>query len=224
MIHRRGVRLVIVLFVLIMILFVSSRWLHMFGSVIRIYRASVPCTAFYQWADVIKRQSYITITDHTQPAVTVPTEPHFILSNHISSHLGLGTFITMADVVQSPANIVCYRAYDNMVFISSVMHTILKNEISIDIHLSKEEKERVMVEGIRRSFANGKNVVMYLDAHHSRMPMRTLNRVVLSYFPEYAKQLIHILEPSGVNHFGYRRYPATYDINVVHQQRVKIIG
>jgi len=166
----------------------------------------------------------MTITDHTRQDVAVPTEPHFILANHISSHFALGTFITIAGVVQSPADIVCYRAYDDMLFISSRVHTILKNEITIDVRLSKDEKERVMVEGIRRAFAKGKNVVMYLDAHCPRVPMRTLNRVVLNYFPEYAKQLIHVLEPSGVNKFGYHRYPATYDLDVIHQQRVKIIG
>jgi hypothetical protein len=81
------------------------------------------------------------------------------------------------------------------------------------------EKERLIVGGIRTAFANGKNVVMFIDAHRPRGPMRTLNRVILEQFPEYKKQLIHVLEPSGVNQFGYRRYPATYDLDVIHQQR-----
>ena len=223
MIHRRA-RHVLVLLVLILVLFLSSRWIQRVLGSIRIYRASGESTTFDQWAHAIKRQSYLTITDHTRQLVTVPTEPHFILANHISSHFGLGSFITIAGVVQSPSDIVCYQAYDSMLFISSRVHTILEHEISVDIRLSKDEKERVMVDGIRRAFAAGKNVVMFIDAHRPRVPMRTLNRVVLSYFPEYAKQLIHILEPSGINCFGYHRYPATYDLDVIHRQRVEIIG
>lgn len=223
MTHRRT-RHRIVLLVLVLILFLSSRWIQRLYGAIRIYRASASSTTFDHWADMIKRQSYITITDQTRQVCAVPTEPHFILANHISSHVGLGTFITIAGVVQSPSDIVCYKRYDSTMFISHRIHTILKNEISIDIRLSKKDKERMMVEGIRRSFANGKNVVMFLDAHCPRQPMRTLNRVVLNYFPEYAKQLIHILEPSGINRFGYHRYPATYDLDVIHRQRVEVIG
>jgi hypothetical protein len=222
---RRIMWRVLMLCVLMLILVPSSQWVQRLYVAICIYRSSSNSCTFYDWSDMVKNQSYITIVDHTsQSTVEVPTEPHFILSNHISSHFALGTFITIAGVVQSPAAIVCYRTYDDMFFISNRVHTILDNEITIDRRLSKEEKERLMVAGIRRAFAAGKNVVMFLDAHSPSVPIRTLNRVVLNYFPEYAKQLVHILEPSGVtNHFGYRRYPATYDIDDIYRERVTII-
>jgi len=220
----RRIRHILVLFLLLVILFLSSRWLQRLGSSICIYLSSAPCTTFDEWVDMVKRLSYISITDQTRQVVDVPKGPHFILANHISSHFGLGTFITMAGAVQSPADIVCYRVYDDMWFISNRVHTILNNEISIDVRLSKDEKERVMVEGIRRAFAKGKNVVMYLDAHCPRVAMRSLNSVVLKYFPEYAKQLIHIIDPVCINQFRYHRYPATYDLDVIKQQRMEIIG
>ena len=217
-------RIVCIILVVLSIIIIYSGHMKKIITVARIWKASIPCSSFIQWAQMIQRQDYITITDHTRGIVDTPTEPHFILGNHISSHYAMGTFITIADLIKSPSRIVCYVSYNDLLFIKNTIHTILDKEIKIDVKVSKSEKEQSMVEGIRRAFAAGQNVVMFLDAHISRSPMRTLNKVVLEHFPEYKKQLVHTFEPGNTNEFGYRRYPATYDLKEILRYRTEIVS
>jgi hypothetical protein len=218
--------ILVLLLLLLLGLFVSEycRFIQQLWIGARIRQDSISCTTFYQWTEMVKKQSYRTVLDQTPTVVTVPDEPHFILANHISSHFCLGTFLTLASSIHSRAKIVCYKSYNHRVFVSSTMHRVLQSEIAIDYRLSKSEKERLMVVGIREAFAYGYNVVMLIDAHGPRVPIRTLNRVVLEYFPEYKKQLLHIREPTDSMSFGsYCRYPATYDLDDIHRDRIAII-
>ena len=215
---------VYIIFVILAIILLYSVQLQKVSTVLRIWIASSSCTSFLQWAQMIQRQDYITIRDHTRGKVDTPSEPHFILGNHITSHFAMGTFIAIADTIKSPTNVVCYVSYKDLWFINSTIHKVLDNEIKIDVKLSHSEKEQLMVAGIRRAFAAGHNVMMFLDAHKSGITMRTLNKVVLEQFPEYKKQLVHIFEPSETNEFGYRRYHATYDLTDIQRYRTEIVS
>jgi hypothetical protein len=215
---------VYILLVVLAIILLYSAELQKIVTVSRVCVESFSCSSFLQWAQMVQRQDYITIKDHTREKVDTPSEPHFILGNHISSHFSMGTFITIADTIKSPTNVVCYVSYNNLWFVNSTIHKVLENEIKIDSKCSHSEKEQSMVEGIRNAFAAGHNVMMFLDAHKPRMTMHTLNKVVLEQFPEYKKQLVHIFEPSENNEFGYRRYHATYDLTDIQRDRTEIVG
>jgi hypothetical protein len=218
-------RTVCIILVVLAVLLLYSVYIQKLIIVARIWReSSMSCSSFLQWAQMIQRQDYIHIKDHTQGIVDTPKEPHFILGNHIGSHYSMGTFITISDLIKSPARIVCYVSYQDLLLINSTIHMILDNEIKIDVKLSHSEKEQCMVDGIRKAFAAGNNVVMFLDAHVARSPMRTLNKVVLGHFPEYKKQLVHTFEPTCTNEFGYRRYPATYDLKEILRYRNEIVS
>jgi len=173
---------------------------------------------------MIQEHPSLTFTDSTPGDLEIPSEPHFILANHINSYRGAASFVTLAATIQKPAQIVCYSTYNGMLFLSSTIHNILHGEIQIDIRLSKTEKEHLMIQEIQMAFDRGYNVVMLIDAHRPRACMRTLNRVVLARFPTYRKQLVQLCEPVGVSEFRYRRFPATYDLDVIHQQRREILG
>jgi hypothetical protein len=221
---KRRLIVLIALSILSILVFYALPGFHKITTAARICQRSNSCSTFDEWAQVIRQQAYITSLDHTPQDITIPDEPHFILANHSSSHCRLGSFMTIAAAVQTPANIVCYSSYPHLLCMSPIVHRILKNEITIDGRLSKTEKERRMVMGIRRAFRRGKNVIMFVDAHRPHVTIRTLNKVVLGYFPTYKKQLIHVQEPSHGNQLEYRRYPATFDLDVIERARREIIG
>lgn len=202
----------------------SSEWFRRTLLAIQLIRASKSALSFYTWSDMIQHHPSLTFTDLTPPGIYIPSEPHIILTNHIRSYQGAASFLTIAGTIHAPANIVCYTKYYEMVFFASTIHSILDGEIQIDSRLSKVEKERGMVDGICRTLASGRNVVMLIDAHRPRSCIRSLNKAVLAYFPTYKKQLIQILEPIGVSEFRYRRFHATYDMEVIYQQRRAILA
>ena len=110
-----------------------------------------------------------------------------------------------------------------MTVFASTIHGILSNEIVIDGKSSQTEKERQMVNGIRTAFERGQNVIMLVDAHRPLSIMRSLNKKVLEHFPNHPKQVIRSYQTIGVNQFGYIRYPPTYDLDVVFEQRREIL-
>jgi hypothetical protein len=213
-------RILYIVLVVFAILLYSGQ-LQKIAIVSRVCMASSSCSSFLNWSQMIQRQDYITIKDHTIGKVDTPNEPHFILSNHIPSHFSMGTFITIADVIKVPTNVVCYLSYK---YINNIINKVLDNEIQIDYKMTHSEKEHAMVIGIQKAFDAGHNVMMFLEAHKSRNTMRTLNKVVLEQFPKYKKQLVHILEPSDTNTFGYRRYHATYDLSDIVRDRTEIVS
>lgn len=192
-------------------------------TVAKVWIPSSRCGSFYEWVCMIQRQHYLTFMDHTPKNISCPKEPHFILCNHISSHFSLGSFLTLAGLVQSPANIVCYHSYNELFMINRTVHHILRHEISIDVQCSKLDKEYIMRDGIQDAFNRGNNVVMFIDAHAPRKTIRSLNKKVLEYFPSYLKQLVHIVEPSNVNTFAFQRYPPTSDLDEIIRYRTDII-
>jgi hypothetical protein len=95
---------------------------------------------------------------------------------------------------------------------------ILQNEIQIDDHVGHAEKESQMVRGIRNSLHAGRSVIMFIDQQGKPTnDFKTLNRKVLGYFPDVSKQLVHILEPTGVNEFHYQKYPPTLCLDEIVQ-------
>jgi hypothetical protein len=156
--------------------------------------------------------------------VDTPEGPHFIIGNHIDGPCGIESFITIAGTVRTPTTIVCYRNYRYLVLFASTIHRILHSEIVIDSGCSPADKEKQMVDGIRKAFGRGQNVIMLVDAHRPLCTMRSLNKKVLEYFPNYPKQVIRSLPTSDSNRFGYLRYPPTYDIEVVIEQRREILA
>ena len=146
----------------------------------------------------------------------------------------LGGFLTLPGILQTPSRIVCYDNYTDILLqdlsavaracpllarpavqhICTTLHHVLQSEIRISAHLPREDKERRMVEGIRRSLQRGYTVVMFIDGLQGKR-MRALNEKVLTYFPQVSKQLVHLLEPTHVNEFRFRRYPATTCLNEI---------
>lgn len=108
--------------------------------------------------------------------------------------------------------------------IYKIVDRILQDEIRIDVRLGHMEKEARMVEGIRDSLENGRNVIMFVDTHRPTATIRTLNRKVLERFPDIPKQLIHIMEPTGVNDFHFRRFPVTTSLETIVRMREHILA
>ena len=178
-------------------------------SIARILPPSAKCRSFYEWSRMIQKQSSLSFTDLSSPDVMIPSVPHLILCNHIRSHFELGSFLTMAGSVQNPSDIVCYEKYRTFGPASPIINDILRNEITVGAELDRDAKKLRMCQGIRDSLARGRNVIMFIDAHDYMCPMRTLNRKVLEHFPDVPKQLVEVLEPTGVNGFRYRRSQPT---------------
>jgi hypothetical protein len=191
-------------------------------SMLRLWRASTTCSSFYEWSIVVRNQ--YQIMDYTAGPVDTPKGPCFMLGNHIDGHCEIASFITIAGTVQAPTTIICYRKYQSMLFFASTIHGILQNEIVIDSRSSPADKEKQMVDGIRTAFGRGQNVIMLVDAHRPLCTMRSLNKKVLEYFPNYPKQVIRSLPTSDLNQFGYIRYPPTYDLDLVIEQRRDILA
>jgi hypothetical protein len=194
-----------------------------FGTLVRSLWLSLDCTSFHTWAQMIQHQPFLSFTDHSTPGTTIPSSPHIILCNHIASHARLGSAMTVAGSIQSPSNVVCYQNYEHMGPISKIVHPILRTEICIDVRLGPTEKETRMIDGIRASLASGRNVVMFVDVHCSTTPMRSLNRKVLGFFPGVPKQLVHLMEPTGINEFHFRRLPSTMSLTTILSMRESIL-
>jgi hypothetical protein len=209
--------------VIVLLIFIWHYWLSLcrIPSMLRLWKASPACSSFFEWSVVVQNQYHIM--NHTTKPVDTPKGPHFILGNHIDGHCGVGSFISIAGTVQAPTTIICYKKYQSMTLFASTIHGILHNEIVIDGRSSQADKEKQMVDGIHAAFGRGQNVIMLVDAHRPSCIMRSLNKKVLAYFPDYPKQVIFSLPTTGLNQFGYIRYPPTYDLDVVIEQRREIL-
>ena len=218
---------VIVLFILLVMLFESNGPnISRIISVARILPPSVKCSSFYAWSRMIQNESFLSFTNLSSPDVVVPSVPHLILCNHIRSHFALGSFLTMAGSVKKPSDIVCYNAYDDMFAISGIMSNILKNEITVDRELGKDAKKLRICQGIRNSLARGRNVIMFIDAHaldDPTKPIRTLYLNVLKDFPDVPKQLVEVLEPTGVNEFRFRLLQSSTSLSRIISLRKELL-
>ena len=216
---RRSI-LIIILFVIVLLLFVTPFILN----ICTIYVNSVHVESFYDWCTMIKSCDKIKINDMTGDNIQIPEEPHIILCNHIGSNFGLGSYLTLAGSITSMSNIVCYESYRQVFIIWRTIDHILRNEIKINVELSKHEKEYKMVTGIRRCLQEGNNVVMFIDAHDKNKLMRALNKRVLTYFPSIQKQFIHIHEQCSLSsRFSFERYAATNNIEDILSIRRKLV-
>ena len=177
------------------------------------------CTSFYEWAQRIQSQSFLSFVDHSLPGVEIPPEPHLILCNHITSHFTLGSSMSLAGTLRSPADVVCYNEYTDWPAFQNIIQHMIQTEIVIDGRCTPTEKETRMVEGIRRSLEKGRNVVMFIDAKCPTKPMRSLNKKVLEYFPDVKKQMIHLTEPTDANTLHFRRFQATTSLNEIIKLR-----
>jgi hypothetical protein len=173
---------------------------------------------------MIREHPGLSCIDYTVPGVDIPAEPHFILTNHIYSPFGIGSYLGMAFIAKAKGcKIVCYKDYSRITILSGTLHQILHNEIVIDKAMDRDEKERVLVEAIRETFAKGQNVLWFVDGSGAHA-MRSLTKKVLGYFPETQKQLVHIRKLSQTMTFGYQRYPATTDLDQIIAIRTEIHG
>jgi len=217
--------LVIITILLVLLYWVPVKRLVSLG---RLGPLSASCESFYTWTKMLQRQTFLNYTDHSdnsQEGTQSASVPHIILCNHIPSHMVLGSFLTIAGAICSPCNIVCYQRYTPYLpLVSNIVERILQKEIRIDRLLGHVEKEARMVEGMRDSLEQGRNVVMFIDAHCSTSPMRSLNHKVLGAFPDVSKQLVHIMQPTGVNNFHFRRLPATKCLETILVMREQILA
>ena len=174
----------------------------------------------------MRDQWYIRMMDDTPSDIIVPSDPHFIIGNHMHSHFGLGGYFTLALSVPEQVKIVCNNSqwYANRVYcVGSMIQRILSNEINIDRELLYNEKEESMVSQIEHAFASGYSVVMLVDAWKEQSPMRALYMAVLKRFPNTRKQVLHIKRPLCAYTFRFQRYPAVYDIDTVIAYRKEIL-
>jgi hypothetical protein len=223
--QRKKMSLYLIICFLVLVILLVCLLLNQTGQRLvalgRIWGLSARCDSFYAWAEMLQQQTFISFTDHSSPGVDIPQGPHIILCNHINSHFTLGSFLTIAGAVTAPSHIVCYQSYNNMVLVSSTVHHLLRNEITIDRRLGNADKEFRMISGIRNSLAHGRNVVMFIDNPESdTTPMRALNHKVLGFFPDIPKQLVQIMEPGcDANVFHFRRFPATLNVDDIVVRR-----
>jgi hypothetical protein len=217
---------IVVFFGLFITVLLNSVQTRRFMTLVRIVRQSHGIKSFMDWIHMIRSLPYLSFTDHSHPGIHIPIEPHLILCTHTKSHLQFGCLFTLAGLVTAPANIVCFRDYTyKKPLIGGIMHTILQNEIRIDNQAEPAEKEFQMVRGIRHSLQAGRNVIIFIDHNQgaSKNYFKSLNRKVLGYFPGVSKQLVHILEPTGVNELHFQTYPATLCLDEIVQRHQYII-
>jgi hypothetical protein len=130
--------------------------------------------------------------------------------------------------------IVCFRDYGKLLnrvegwFVGDIMDQILQDEIAIDKDgLDAHQKELLLIRLIQETFARGENVLWLVEGRTgSGTPriMRSLIKKVLGHFPDTEKQLVHIREPSDSQTFGFRRYPATKDLDRIIELRTQIVA
>jgi len=222
----------LILFATIMVWASQSLLVQRARTIHRMWRPTTQCTSFGAWLQMVQSQPGISFDDHG-PEVDSPMGPHILLCNHLSSHFALGGFLTLAGVVQSPSRIVCYESYTDIVqgmfpvapvvkSVCTTLHQLLGPEICIGANLSHEEKERRMVDGIRRTLRQGYTIIMFIDGLQGKR-MRALNQKVLTYFPEVPKQVVHLLVPTQANEFRFRRFPATTCLENILTTREQIL-
>ena len=189
---------------------------------------------FAQWASMVRERPRLSCIDYSPSLVDIPSEPHFVLANHLTSHYRMGSHIGMAFVTSTRCRIVCFRDYKNVLgrvsswFVADTMNQILQDEIVIDKEgLDNLQKEQLLVRMIRETFARGDNVLWFVDAgvgSGTNPVMRSLVKKVLEQFPDTEKQLVHLQEPTDCQTFGYRRYQATKDLNRIIEIRTRIVA
>ena len=198
-----------------------------------ILRRSRNKTTFAQWARMVREHPSLTCIDHsTSPPVDIPSEPHFVLTNHIASHHRLGSVMGMAFIAATQGcRIVCFADYNKIMqriprwFAADTMNQILYDDIAIDKDgLDNHQKEQLLVRSIRETFARGENVLWFIDDGVGKMVMRSLTKKVLGHFPDTNKQLVHLREPTDSHTFGYRRYTATKDLDRIIELRTQIMA
>lgn len=215
-------RIVAILVLFIIVTALTATPILRFAALVRILPVSYRTSGFYNWSRQLQRIRAISASGEASEAL--PAAPTLLLANHIASHYGLGSFLALAHTVRRPCRIVCYTSYHHLAFVTGPVHSILGPEIRIDHRADKGEKERLMVQGIRETLASGQDVYMFIDAHSAIRPMRTLNRVVLEQFPDTPKQLVHLIEPCGANHFRFTRHAPTMDVAEIIRTRRRLIG
>jgi hypothetical protein len=184
---------------------------------------------------MIREHPRLTCIDYSPSTVEIPSEPHFVLANHITSHYLIGTHIGMALAAPTrQCRIICYRDYHQILdrvsgyFAADTLNQILRDEIAIDNKgLNNHQKEQLLVKSIRETFVRGENVLWLVDpgaVSKTKPIMRTLVRKVLGHFPETEKQLVHIREPSDSRTFGFRRYTTTKDLDYIIKLRTQIVA
>jgi hypothetical protein len=189
---------------------------------------------FVQWASMVREHPHLSCINYNPSLVNIPSEPHFVLANHLASHYRMGSHLGMAFVASTRCRIVCFRDYNNVLglvpgwFAAETMNQILQDEIAIDKEgLNNHQKERLLVRLIRETFARGENVLWFVDAgvgSKTNPVMRSLVKKVLEQFPDTEKQLVHLREPTDCQTFGYRRFPATKDLNRIIELRTQIVA
>ena len=212
------------LFVLMVVLVATVllyTYRHSLGTISRVAHASKGYTSFRSWSRMICGLDYIQVVGNQD--IQRPSVPHFILSNHISSHLYIGSYLTISNAVgDGDCVAVAYRNY-TLWGMGSMIEDVLGMDIRVDRRWKNHEKEQYMVREIRSALERGQNVVMFVDAHACKTkPMRSLNRAVLAHFPETEKVFVHLREPTtnmvdGTAVFSYQVYPHTKDLEkIVH--------
>ena len=188
---------------------------------------------FAQWASMVREHPRLSCIDYSKPLVDIPSEPHFVLVNHLAAHYHMGSHLGLAFVASTRCRVVCFPDYTNILgpvsgwFAAETMNHILQDEIIIDKDgLDNLQKERLLVRLIRETFARGDNVLWFVDSgvgSGTNPVMRSLVKKVMEQFPDTEKQVVHLREPTDCQTFGYRRYPATKDLNRIIEIRTRIV-
>lgn len=185
-------------------------------------RLSEPSIASY--VRLLRSSSFVSYADITpKDDKNTLQQPHFILLNHVDSHYGYGSLISLGGTfVQLPARIICFKDYSYLPHFSRVIDSITKHEIRIDVSMSKSEKLYHMIQGCREAFADGHNVILFIDSGRSKKPMRTLYHELLKMFPTVWKQLVHIQSNDGL--FQFKQYEPTKDLDTIMTYRRIILS
>jgi hypothetical protein len=135
--------------------------------------------------------------------------------------MNIGSYLAVSHVVgDEDCVIVAYQKYSLSCGLGRIIEKVLTNDIRVDRGLDNQEKEAYMVREIRAALERGVNVVMFVDAHAGAAKiMRSLNKAVLSQFPETQKVFVHLREPivdaGGRPVFSCQVYPATLDLSTI---------
>jgi hypothetical protein len=215
----------IVCFLIIILIILYLISIEEMKTIKKLYNPSIHCNTYTKWTKMVRDHCFIRmvpIVIHKRP-----TCPHFILMNHIKSHLGIGSHLAGAHICGTDdCTIICYKNYTySFPFISDIFHNILQHEIQVYRTWSKEKKEMFMVEKIEKALQKGKNIIMFIDTQKIKThPMRGLNRAVLNHFPHVPKQLYHIHDlPYNTRTISYMSFPSTYDTNDIIETRKRLL-
>jgi predicted Fe-S protein YdhL (DUF1289 family) len=216
----RGRHCLLLLTILVAVVVITLHQTHVF-FLGHIWSKSQGCRGFYNWIRMVQQD--INLTFITRGDMTETIGPHFILVNHVRALHTVGSLLALSGVVSSPCRAVCYRNYSSFMVpcIGNTMDSIMRDEIVIDRHMSNTEKEELMVAGIKDSFSNQKNVVMFIDSGGHNKPIRSIYKKVLEYFPDIPKHLFHIQTTHHSTMFSIRGYSPTYAVDDIVESRTK---